>query len=601
MSSGASFYGYPKPKEVQDIECVYGIEANPVFRGKLLSIGATIVSKLEFIQKYLWANAGFGNLDKLPGLLHYTPRFDPTVIPLSSNSAFDTSIYTAPEVFKSLPQDVPGRYYSVADYQALYVSGALTPLAVAEALLPLIRRDVEPSAKHSVAFIDTKIDRVLKAAMASTQRYQEGKPLGLLDGVPMACKDEVDASGYRTTCGMKMNEKIFKVQEESIWPLRNLEDAGVLMMGKTNMHEIGSDTTNNNPNWGTPRNPYNSQYYTGGSSGGSGYVVAAGLVPVAIGVDGGGSIRIPASFCGVYGLKPTHGRVGESESSVSVIGPIAATISDLEVMYRVMAKPDLNHPIMSLFNPPAPHSGDRMKLIGIYEPWFARADMDNGKQCRAAVEYLVAEQGYQIIPIELPNLPEGQHAHAFSILSEMANHLKLQNADRPWQTDLTAPNKVLVGVGSQTPARDYLLAQQLRNKLMSHLAFLYRKYPGLAIVTPTTPEAGWAIDQEVDLVYGLSDANKSIHSMEYVWLANFTGCPAIACPVGYTAPLKGQGNVPVALMAMGEWGSEDALIEFGRDLETWLYHIYPGGRKRPEVWEDVVSQARDVMEKQAAK
>lgn len=279
-----------------------------------------------------------------------------------------------------------------------------------------------------------------------------------------------------------------------------------------------------------------------------------------------------------------------------MIGPIAATISDLEIAYRVMAKPDPSHPVMSLFNAPQPHTGERPKLIGIYEPWFARADPINIEKCRAAIDHLTAKQGYQIIPVEIPHLSEGQHAHAFSILSEMANQLQLAHRDRPWQTNLNAANKVLMGVGMQTPARDFLLAQQLRNLLMSHLAALYKKHPGLMIVTPTTPSIGWAIDQEVDLAYGVSDANRSIRAMEYVWLANFTGCPAIACPVGYAAPTKGDGDVPAAIMAMGEWGSEDSLIEFGRDLESWLYDVYPGGRKRPAAWEDVIKNAEIVLD-----
>lgn len=161
-------------------------------------------------------------------------------------------------------------------------------------------------------------------------------------------------AGYRTTIGRKQNDTYFKVAEESSGPVQLLQDAGAIILGKLNMHKLGADTTNNNPNWGTPRNPHNDQYYTGGSSGGPAYAVSSGLVPFAVGSDGGGSIRIPASFCGVYGLKPSHSRLEDTTSTVTVNGPLAGTMTDLEIAYRVLANPDLNHPVTALFAPPGP-------------------------------------------------------------------------------------------------------------------------------------------------------------------------------------------------------------------------------------------------------
>jgi Asp-tRNA(Asn)/Glu-tRNA(Gln) amidotransferase A subunit family amidase len=128
--------------------------------------------------------------------------------------------------------------------------------------------------------------------------------------------------------------------------------------------------------------------------------------------------------------------------------------------------------------------------------------------------------------------------------------------------------------------------------LMQHLAFLYQKYPGLIILTPTTPMNGWAIAKEVDLKYGITDGNTSIRNMEYVWLANFCGNPAISCPVGYAEPAKGKGRIPVGLMAMGEWGAEDQLLDWGKECEGYLNGVYPGGRQRPANWEDVVVLAQ---------
>lgn len=330
--------------------------------------------------------------------------------------------------------------------------------------------------------------------------------------------------------------------------------------------------------------------------------MSAGLLPIALGTDGGGSIRIPSSFCGIYGLKPSHARIGDPPGTVTVIGPIAANISDLEVAYRVMAFPNPNHPVNSVFKKPEiqdeSHERKRPKIIGIFEPWLERADPDVKSRCRQVVQYFRETLGYQVVQIQIPYVSEGQTAHSLTIISEIATDSKVMfDPSRHWLKDLTAANKVLLTVAAQTPTQDYILAAKFRQLLMSHLAFLFQKHPGLVIVTPTTPVPGWPIEREGDLKYGMSDTNASLQNMEYVWLANFAGCPAISCPIGYVKPKKGKGEIPIGIMGMGEWGSEDALIEWGRDAERWLIEEVPGGRKRPGVWEDVVENAKADMSK----
>lgn len=354
-------------------------------------------------------------------------------------------------------------------------------------------------------------------------------------------------------------------------------------------HELGLDTTNNNPNYGTPLNPHNEHYYTGGSSGGSAYAVAAGLIPISLGADGGGSIRIPSAYCGFFGLKPSHGRVSgrpsaSLASTTGVLGPMAANMLDLELAYRIMAQPDPLDPTSSLFAPPCT-ALNKTKTLGIYRTWFDRADAAVQKACWIALDYLRTTHGYTITDISLPLIHAGQMAHAMTILAEIAS-------SNPHTADLTAPNKVLLSVGVQTPAVDFLQAQRLRHLLMQHLAHLFAAHPGLMIITPTTPNAGWHIsNSKLDLQYGVSDGNMSVRSMEYVWMANFCGLPALSVPVGYVQPVDGTGEVPVGLMAMGEWCCEDALIGFGYDAEKWLHEGLQGGRRRPETFVDAAGLA----------
>ena len=140
-------------------------------------------------------------------------------------------------------------------------------------------------------------------------------------------------------------------------------------------------------------NPNHDNYYCGGSSTGSAYAVAAGLTPLCEGNDGGGSIRIPATYCGVYGLKTSHGRVSKRPStdlarSTGVAGPIAANMIDLEIGYRIMAQPDPHDHDSSLFTPPGSNTARKLKVLGIYRPWFDRADPLVKSSCQKAIDWL---------------------------------------------------------------------------------------------------------------------------------------------------------------------------------------------------------------------
>ncbi|KOC13538.1 N-acylethanolamine amidohydrolase [Aspergillus flavus AF70] len=608
MSSQPQFIHYPETREGPSVPYRNEDQSIPVFRGLPLAIGATLIHNVNFIQSYFWRNAGFDIIHDIPHLKQYPARYDPTVIPILENK---------PEIPSSpagLPiptqrRNGPSGYYTSADYHALYKSGELKPLAVAETLMPLIRRDAETPGKHSVAFLDSQVERVRAAAEASTKRYKDGKPLGPLDGIPVVVKDEVHIEGYRRTLGSKLD---FTGEfTGTSWCVKKWEEAGAIIVGKTTMHELGLDTNNNNPNHGTPRNPHNRNYYCGGSSGGSGYAVGAGLAPIALGADGGGSIRIPSSFCGIWGLKPSHGRISGTPTvslaqTVGVYGPMAASIDDLALAYRIMAAPAPAEQDPSSASFPDPlttlqvwSSKPRTKTIGIARDWIDRAEPPVRAVFDRALDFY-RKQGYEVIDITIPYLPEGQRAHVLTIMTEIASGLTPDQVGK-----LSAPNKVLVSMGMwQISGQDFLASQRLRSIIMSHLAYLFGKHPGLLILTPTTPIPGWRINGEADLSRGLSDGKSSVRNMEYVWLANFTGCPAINCPAGYVQDTR----VPVGLMAMGEWGTEEDLIAFARDGEAILdlsenqlatkEHLgeQSTGLRIPygegSLWEDVIASAR---------
>ncbi|KAI0192010.1 glutamyl-tRNA amidotransferase subunit A [Xylaria flabelliformis] len=605
------FLLYPAPVRgpsvtTQDIQ-----KRNPILSGGILVVCAFLLERLGFLREVAWRNAGFGSLTRISKFLeNVEPRFDPTVIPLDDaqpEPAVSTEVSalansTSPS--STLIESAPVRY-SVAHYRSLYNTGELTPLAVANAVIPLIRRDTSPPGEHSTAWISVRVDLVIKAAEASTLRYKEGRPLGPLDGIPVAIKDEYDVEGYATTIGSSIvptDEERVKTIVDS-WSVEKLKEAGAIIMGKTNMVEFGMDTSGSNPTFGTPLNPYNGQYYTGGSSSGSAYAVSAGLVPIAMGSDAGGSIRIPSSFCSIYGLKPTHNRLTylpavNHASSVSVQGPIAADIDSLAAIFEVVSQP---HPSTGFpktsFSASVNSKSDRPRVIGIPETWFNRASPAIQSLCRELVQRLVAEKDYKVIPIEIPFFKEGQKAHGITILTHAATAVPLDSGISP-------TIRIMRALGLATRATDLLLAQKLRHVIMQHLSWLWQTHPGMVIITPTTICAGWPIRSPTELKHGISNPDRTQEAMGYVWMANFCGVPSVSVPAGFVVP-EGQpdqgaiaeaetpGKVPVGLMAMGEWASESALLQFAADAEG----LCKEKECRPPNWVDVIELARQEMKK----
>ncbi|CAK7242705.1 MAG: hypothetical protein STHCBS139747_004203 [Sporothrix thermara] len=612
------YFNYPEP--------IKG-KSNPAIRGPILIICALIMEWLGVIRYYIWLNAGFGSLRKiLPDIQDYEPYYDPAIVPLPDPEAPEWTKESKLDL--TLPASLPAsaadkfpstRYYTAEDYHKLYLSGKLTPTDVAKSLLPLIRKKgnaagLEPG-PHEIAFFEIKEDLVLRAAEASTLRYQKQQPLGPLDGVPTAVKDEYDVEGYKSCLG-SVNDYTSDQYEEgtiSSWTVRKLEEAGCVILGCLHMVEFGLDTPGNNTNYGTPPNPYNADYYTGGSSSGCGYVVASGLVPFALGSDGGGSVRIPASFCSVYGLKPTHGRLsfkpGQNHCvTCACLGPLAGDIRTLATVYSVIGQPHPTSPfppvpppsvLLDTTKPSLPSSlsltpatATSKRVLGIPHAWFERADPVVRELCKSYIDRLVKEHGYETVSIEIPYLVEGQTAHAFTVLTDAATLL-------PDYGNLATTNRILLALGRTTPATDYLLAQKLRRMLVNHLSYLWHKHPGMIIVTPTTSCTGWPVRNANERRWGISDGDTTIRTMEYVWLANFCGLPSISLPAGYAVP-EGQpeagtvagpdtkGKVPVGIMATGEWAAETDLLRLALDAES----ISEERKVRADTWVDVIKTAQ---------
>jgi aspartyl-tRNA(Asn)/glutamyl-tRNA(Gln) amidotransferase subunit A len=230
-------------------------------------------------------------------------------------------------------------YLSAHELIAGYRRGAFSPLEVTRAILDRI--DKYNPVLNCFCHLDR--ETTLGAAQDSEARWRRGKPLGLVDGVPVSIKDLLPLRGWPTTMGsLSVDPEDFKDEEDP--SVARLREQGAIFLGKTNTPEFGNSGVTNSPRNGLTVNPWDVTKTTGGSSGGSAAAVAAGLGPVSIGTDAGGSIRTPSSFCGLVGLKTTFGRVpqfrGGDWGGISVSGPIARTAADAALAMSVLSRPD---------------------------------------------------------------------------------------------------------------------------------------------------------------------------------------------------------------------------------------------------------------------
>ena len=237
---------------------------------------------------------------------HPNPLFYPYNVSHASLMASAAPVASSPLASDVDPSHHP--HSRILRLHSQYQSGKTNPSEVIARVLLAIQQSnsANNSANISLNSFLSACASATEEAKASTKRWKEGKALGLLDGVPVAIKVEFEVTGEKHSQGTQF---ITRIADKDAEPVARLRAAGAIIVGITNMHEIGIGTSGHNPWTGSARNPYNTSHLTGGSSSGSGSAVSAGIVPIALGADGGGSIRIPAALCGVIGLKPTFGRV----------------------------------------------------------------------------------------------------------------------------------------------------------------------------------------------------------------------------------------------------------------------------------------------------
>jgi AtzE family amidohydrolase len=410
------------------------------------------------------------------------------------------------------------------------------------------------------SFTDVLPERALARADAVDAAIGRGEPAGPLAGVPFAVKNLIDVAGLPTRAGSKINRDRRPAERDGT-VVRRLEAAGAILVGALNMGEYAYDFTGENVHDGDAHNPNALDHMTGGSSGGSGAAVAAGLVPLTLGSDTNGSIRVPAAFCGCFGMKPTYGRVSRAGSfpfvgSLDHLGPMARSVADLALAYDAMQGPDPEDPVATTRAPEAAFPGLETGInglrIAVAGGYFARS----GEPEAFAAVARVAEALGASRTVELPEAHRARAA-AYLITAAEGATLHLDRLrTRPRDFDPAVRDRLIAG--AMIPAPFVERAQRFRRWYRDAVLELFGSVDViLAPATPCRAPKGGQTHFVLDGVTLPVRANIGLFTQPI----SFIGLPVVAVPVRLDAGL------PLGVQVISAPWREDLALRVARQLE----------------------------------
>ncbi|MFO1078830.1 MAG: Asp-tRNA(Asn)/Glu-tRNA(Gln) amidotransferase subunit GatA [Planctomycetota bacterium] len=432
-------------------------------------------------------------------------------------------------------------------------------------------------------------DRVRRDAEAVDRARAAGAPLAPLAGVPIAWKDNLVRAGHRATAGSRLLETFTSPYTATV--LARLERAGAVLLGRTNLDEFGMGSTNENSAYGPTRNPWNPECVPGGSSGGSAAAVAANCCPLAVGSDTGGSIRQPAAFCGVTGLKPTYGRTSRHgliayASSLDCIGAVARTAEDLALWLDAVAGPDAadattlptdGRDFRAALGTRADLRGLR---IGMPAELNGPGLADEVAEVVAAAAAEFGELGAELAPCSMPNLAHAIPTYYLIATAEASSNLARYDGVRygrrrevPGRIDAMMAATRSAGFGPEVQLRVLLgtfalrdgyhdeyygQATRVRAQLRADFAAVFANCD--VLLSPTAPSLPFPLGSLRDdpLETWLCDALTVPQSL--------AGLPAISVPCGFAAGL------PVGMQLSAPWGREDLLLQIAHVFQQHTDH-----------------------------
>lgn len=413
------------------------------------------------------------------------------------------------------------------------------------------------------AFITVCDQYALEQARQMDIELSNGYDRGPLHGIPIALKDVFQTQGIRTTCGSKLFAENIPAEDCEVW--QRLKKAGGVLVGKTGMHELAYGVTSNNPHFGTIRNPWNADHIPGGSSGGSGVAAATGMAFAAMGSDTGGSIRIPAAYCGTVGLKPTYGRVSRDgvmplDFSLDHMGPLTRSVKDAAIVLQAIAGHDVKDHTSSTANVPdyqfgldAPLAGLRLGIPKNY--YFEQAGKSIADSVHDAAKS-AEKLGAKLVSVQVPNVEHLNAVGRVILLVEASATLEpYLHRREEFGTDVIA----LLDQGRFLAGTEYVQAQRIRRMFQLSFQRLWEEVD--CLLTPTTPNVAPKIGQtEVSINGRIED--ERLAATKFVRGINVLGLPALSLPCGLSEGL------PIGLQLIGKPFDEATILRLGYALES---------------------------------
>ncbi len=449
-------------------------------------------------------------------------------------------------------------YPTVSELIRAFRQGRLTPEEATDAALARIKA-TEPTL-NAFQLIDEPGAR--EAAAASAKRWAEGRPLGPMDGIPLSIKDIVATKGWPTLSGSRTVDSNGPFDEDAP-AIARLREGGAVILGKTTTPEFGWKGMTDSPLAGITRNPWNPGHTPGGSSGGAAASLAAGVGAIAHGTDGGGSIRIPSNYCGLYGIKPTYGRVPHTPndrpfSTISTSGPIARTVTDAALFLNVVTQPDdRDHRAL----PPDSRDyriglDDGVRGLRIaYAPALGGAEVADdilaatGEAARVFGELgaVVEDVGEVIAPLQ-PRFESYWLAGFATRVRGMAEEKRA----------LLEPDfRTLAEAGLEVDLAEYLRGEAERVVLGLEFAALHRDYD--LLLTPTQP----TLPPTVETRYHSPEFDRWRHAVPFTVPFNLTGQPAATIPCGVS-----ESGLPIGLQIIGPRFADHLVLRASRAYEA---------------------------------
>jgi len=458
---------------------------------------------------------------------------------------------------------------SASDLTLGYSSGEWSPVEVLDAIFERVEK-INPLIN---AIVTLDFEGARAVAKASEARWRHGAAIGPFDGVPISVKDNIPVRGLRTTWGSMLYADFIPAADEL--PIMRLRSGGTVVIGKTNCPEFTLQGYTDNLLFGPTRNPWNPSLTPGGSSGGAAAAVCAGLGPLAIGTDGGGSIRRPASHTGLVGLKPSRGRVPRCDGFPSIlldfetIGPIARTVADLVFAMQALSDYDARDPASIAFAgvPFEVTSVARCKIL--YVPRFDLSPVDTEIAASVATSARVlADLGHTIdegaVPFALDPLNQ-----AWPVISQVGLAWLLESHG-DWHGKLTTAIEEMAVNGSARKGTEYFNALDAVKELQRSLSVFFGRYD--LIMTPTAAALPWPAAEPFPTMIAGEKVGPRGHAV-FTAFANMAGCPGISIPA---APST--GGLPIGFQLVAAPGRDGLLCALAAQYESvcpWADRLPP--------------------------